>query len=62
MHQLCCSLQALSEPHEAEQLLRTAAGVCFEVQLQEADLAPGTARKLQILMDVLHAQGSAAAS
>jgi hypothetical protein len=35
--------------------------VCFEVQLQQADLAPSSARKLQILMDVLHAQGSAAA-
>jgi hypothetical protein len=54
-------VQALCEPEEAEQLLRTAAGVCFEVKLQEADLAPGTARKLQILLDVLHAQGSAAA-
>lgn len=54
-------LQALCEHEEAEQLLRTAAGVCFEVQLQAAELAPGTARKLQVLLDVLHAQGSAAA-
>lgn len=54
-------LQALCEPDEADQLLRTAAGVCFEVERQEADLSPGTARKLGILLDVLHAQGSAAA-
>ncbi|WIA09599.1 hypothetical protein OEZ85_008991 [Tetradesmus obliquus] len=53
--------RALYEHEEAEQLLRTAAGVCFEVQLQAAELAPGTARKLQVLLDVLHAQGSAAA-
>ncbi|KAF6260335.1 hypothetical protein COO60DRAFT_1700345 [Scenedesmus sp. NREL 46B-D3] len=53
--------RALCEPDEADQLLRTAAGVCFEVERQEADLSPGTARKLGILLDVLHAQGSAAA-
>lgn len=62
----CCAaaapvLQALGEHEEAEQLLSRAAGVCCEVKLQDAELPAGTARKLQLLLDVLHADSSAGA-
>eukprot|EP00775_Hariotina_reticulata_P011077 gene11077-11233_t len=50
--------KALGESHEAGQMLHRAQGICFEVKLQEADLTPAIARKLNLLLSVLHAQAA----
>lgn len=56
---MCVCPQAMGESDEAEQHLRRAHGVCCEVQaLDSGDGLPDlVARKLQVLLGVLQAQG-----
>lgn len=51
--------KALGEADEGEQLMRRAYGVCCEVRsLEEGEpLQPPAARKLQLLLGMLQAQG-----
>lgn len=62
LHLILLTWQALGESLEAGQMLHRAQGVCFEVKLQEAGLAPAVSKKLHLLLSVLNAQAASASA